>query len=88
MKQNHCTGCPKKKGDKWKIVTEGHWVELEKKVGSFLKNSGNFQSYEHKNFNILSKKEIETEAQRCLPSLKIITIFGAHPVLFFFQQIQ
>ena len=23
------TGCPKKKCDLWKMVTEGHWVELE-----------------------------------------------------------
>ena len=23
------TGCPKKNWDLWKIVTEGHWVELE-----------------------------------------------------------
>ena len=27
--QTQSTGCPKKNWDLWKIVTEGHWVELE-----------------------------------------------------------
>ena len=52
----------------------GLWVELEKKVGPFLKNSGNFQNLEHKNCNVLSKKAWEIKSQRCLSSLKIMTI--------------
>ena len=40
-----------------------------------MKNSGNFQYFEHKNFNILLKKGWEIKAQSCLLSLKIMTIF-------------
>ena len=46
------TGCPKKNRDLWKMVTEGHWVELELKAGPFLKNSGNSQSDRHQIFSI------------------------------------
>ena len=29
VKTPNYTGCPKNNSDLWKIVTEGHWVELE-----------------------------------------------------------
>ena len=49
---NFSTGCPQKNRDLWEIVTVGHLVELEKKVGPFLKNSGNSLSDRHQNFSI------------------------------------
>ena len=38
------TGCPKNRGDLWQMVTKGHWVELEWKVGSFIRNSRKFEA--------------------------------------------
>ena len=37
-----------------------------------MKNSGNFQSFEHKNFIFFLKKASEIKAQRCPPSIKIM----------------
>ena len=62
-------GVPKKVG----LVENGHWGPLGRarvKSRVIFKNSRNFQSFEQKNFNILSKKAWEIEAQGCLPSLK------------------
>ena len=51
----------------------GFKIELGAKVGWVLKNSGNFQSNEHKDSLISSKNGWEKWGQSCLPHLKINT---------------
>ena len=50
-------GVPKKRVILGKMPITGLGRGLKKKVGGVLKNSGNFQSNEHRNFVFLSKND-------------------------------
>ena len=61
-------GVPKKTGILSKIPITGLKRGLKIKVGWVLKNSGNFQSNEHRNFVFSSKNDWDIKAQSWLPS--------------------
>ena len=62
------TGCPKKTLVSVQRLLEASKSELQMKVGWVLKNSGNFQSNEHRSFVFLPKNAWDIDAQSWLPS--------------------
>ena len=61
-------GVPKKSVISVQMLLEAFKNELQIKVGWVLKNSGNFQSNEHRNFVFLPKIAWDIKAQSWLPS--------------------
>ena len=65
---NVSTGCPQKSVILGKMPIKGLRRGLKIKVGGVLKNSGNIQSNEHRNFVFLFKNDGDINAQSWLPS--------------------
>ena len=64
-------GVPKKRVILGKMPITGLGRGLKIKVGGVLKNSGNFQSNEHRNLVFLFKNDGDMKAQSWLPTLTI-----------------